>query len=104
MNLLTLLTIAAGFFFVAHVILLFTSFSATGVNKRKYFWSHATLWIFGLVVFAMAFLYAGQGEAAIIDVFNTPGKRLIILAVVALLSVTAHSIVKLFVLPRYKNS
>lgn len=98
----TWLAAAAAIFFVAHVLLLFTSFSRGMYNKRKYIWSHLTLWICGAIVFSMALLYAGKGESAIMDAFDTPVKRWLIIAVAFALSAAAHTIVKLWVMPRYQ--
>lgn len=99
----TLLAVAAAIFFVAHVFLLFTSFGRGVYNRRKYLWSHLTLWICGALVFTMALLYAGKGESAIVDVFDTPVKRWLIIAVALGLSAAAHTIVKLLVMPRYQS-
>lgn len=99
----TLLAIAAAAFFIAHVLLLFTSFGRSGYNKTRYFWSHLTLWICGALVFTMALLYAGKGESDIIDVFDTPVKRWLVIGVALVLSAVAHTIVKLLVMPRYQS-
>jgi hypothetical protein len=101
MTLFAFLAVLAIVFFVAHVILLFTSFGERGFQKRKYCWSHATLWIFGAIVFLMASLFAGKGVSAIADVFDTPQKRLLILVAVAALSLIAHTVVRLLVLPKF---
>lgn len=99
----TLLAVAAAAFFIAHVLLLFTSFGKNGYNKAKYLWSHLTLWICGGLAFTMAVLFAGKGESEIIDVFDTPVKRWLIIAVVLALSAVAHTVVKLLVMPRYQS-
>lgn len=99
----TLLAIAAAAFFIAHVLLLFTSFGKNGYNKTKYFWSHLTLWICGAIAFTMALLFAGKGESDVIDAFNTPVKRWLIIVVVLVLSAVAHTVVKLLVMPRYQS-
>lgn len=99
----TLLAIAAAAFFVAHVLLLFTSFGKNGYNKTKYFWSHLTLWICGALIFTMALLFAGKGESDIIDVFDTPVKRWLIIVVALVLSAVAHTVVKLLVMPRFQS-
>ncbi|WP_343704189.1 hypothetical protein [Chitinophaga sp.] len=103
MTLFTLLAVAAAVFFVAHVFLLFTSFGRGIYHKRKYLWSHLTLWICGAVLFVMATLYAGKGESPVIDVFDTPVKRWLIIVVAFGLSAAAHTIVKLLVMPRYQG-
>lgn len=100
---LTLLAAGAALFFVAHVFLLFTSFGRGAYNKRKYLWSHLTLWICGAILFAMATLYAGTGESPILDVFDTPVKRWLIIVVAFGLSAIAHTVVKLLVMPRYQS-
>ncbi|MCK7554356.1 hypothetical protein MKQ70_04780 [Chitinophaga sedimenti] len=96
----SMLVIAAAFF-VAHVMLLFTSFSKTGFNKKKYFWSHLTLWITGVVAYLTTVLYAGKGVSSVVDLFDSTGKQALLLLVVVVLSVVAHTVVKLFILPRY---
>lgn len=93
--------ITALLFFIAHVVLLFTSFGDKGFHKTKYFWSHATLWIFGVLLFLMATLFAGKQISIVADVFDTPLKRLLILVAVAVLSLVAHTIVRLVVLPKF---
>lgn len=100
---LTLLALGAALFFVAHVYLLFTSFGRGGYNKRKYLWSHLTLWICGALIFAMAAVYAGTGESPVLDVLDTPLKRWLVIVVAFGLSAVAHTIVKLLVMPRYQN-
>ncbi|MVT10705.1 hypothetical protein [Chitinophaga tropicalis] len=100
MTVLNSLVALALLFFIAHVFLLFTSFGKNGYQKTRYFYSHLTLWICGLIVFLMANMYAGKGVSGILDVFDTPLKQLLIIGVVVLLSLTAHTIVKLLVMPR----
>src|ERR1700744_3416955 len=56
-----LLTALAVLFFILHVSFLLASFPAGGFNKRRYFISHLTLWLPGLLVFALALLFAGKG-------------------------------------------
>ena len=94
----------AAIFFIAHVLLLFTSFPDTGFLKHRYFWSHVTLWIFGILIFLMATIFAGKGISSLADVFDTPVKRLMILAVVAIVSGIAHTVVRLLILPRLSNT
>lgn len=98
----TTLAALALVFFVAHVILLFTSFGKNGYQKMRYFYSHLTLWIAGILVFALAALYAGKQVSPILDVFDTVGKQALILAGVVVLSLTAHTIVRYLVIPRFK--
>ncbi|PUZ22069.1 hypothetical protein DCM91_15185 [Chitinophaga costaii] len=87
-------------FFIAHVALLFTSFGKTAYNKRRYAWSHYTLWICGIIVYVAAVLNARGDDT--LGIFNTPLKQLLILVVVAVLSLVAHTIVRKLVLPKYK--
>lgn len=103
MNTFMLFSIGAAVFFIAHVLLLFTSFGKDSYNKTKYFWSHLTLWIAGILVFALTTMYAGTGESAIVDVFDTPVKRWLIPGVTVVLSIVAHLVVRSFVLPRYQS-
>jgi uncharacterized membrane protein HdeD (DUF308 family) len=103
MNALIALSILALLFFVAHVLLLFTSFGKDSYRKTRYFWSHLTLWICGIIVFVLAFLYAGKQVSPMLDVFDTPGKQALILLVVVALSFTAHMVVKMLVMPKYKK-
>ncbi len=98
----TTLAVLALVFFVAHVILLFTSFGKNGYQKKRYFYSHLTLWIAGILLFIMAALYAGKQVSPILDVFDTVGKQALILGAVVVLSFTAHTIVRYLVIPRFK--
>jgi hypothetical protein len=98
----TTLAILALVFFVAHVILLFTSFGKNGYQKKRYFYSHLTLWITGVLLFVMAALYAGKEVSPFLDVFDTFGKQALILAAVVVLSLTAHTICRYLVIPRFK--
>ena len=97
----TLITLAVAFF-VAHVILLFTSFGKNGYQRLRYFYSHLTLWISGALLFLVASLYSGKQVSPVADVFDTPGKQVLILGVVVVLSLVAHTIVRLLVIPKYK--
>jgi hypothetical protein len=94
------LTIAC---FLSHVIMLFTSFPPSGIRKRRYFLSHLTLWLTGIFFYLATWQYAGQDVSTVIDLFDTPGKRVLILATAAGLSLIAHSIVRLLVFPQYKR-
>ncbi|WP_343688618.1 hypothetical protein [Chitinophaga sp.] len=102
MTMFTTLAVLALVFFVAHVILLFTSFGKNGYQKKRYFYSHLTLWIAGILLFIMAALYAGKQVSPILDVFDTVGKQALILGAVVVLSFTAHTIVRYLVIPRFK--
>ncbi len=102
MNAFNSLVALALVFFIAHVILLFTSFGRNGYQKMRYFYSHLTLWICGGLLFLLAVLFAGKNESAILDVFDSPGKQLLIPGVVVVLSLTAHTIVRFLVMPKYQ--
>lgn len=102
MTLFTTLAVLAGLFFVAHVILLFTSFGKSSYQKGRYFYSHLTLWISGALLFMIALLYSGKEVSPVLDVFDTIGKQALILGVVVVLSLVAHTIVRTFIIPRYK--
>lgn len=98
------LIIAAIVLFIAHVAFLLASFSGSGLVKKCYFYSHLTLWITGLVVFIIALLYSGTNQSAFLDYFNTPFKKSMILVFTFALSLIAHSIVRLLVLPMLNKS
>jgi hypothetical protein len=100
LSLLLGLTIAC---FLSHVIMLFTSFPPSGIRKRRYFYSHLTLWLTGVFFYLITWQYANQGISTIIDLFDTPGKRVLILVTAAGLSLVAHSIVRLLVFPQYRR-
>lgn len=102
MTLFTTLAVFAALFFVAHVILLFTSFGKNGYQKGRYFYSHLTLWVSGALLFLLALLYSGKQVSPVLDVFDTLGKQALILALVVGLSLIAHTVVRTFVIPRYK--
>lgn len=102
MTLFSTLAALAALFFVAHVILLFTSFGKNGYQKGRYFYSHLTLWISGALLFLLALLYSGKEVSPILDVFDTLGKQALILGLVVVLSLVAHTIVRKFVIPRYQ--
>jgi hypothetical protein len=100
MTLFTSLSVAAIAFFAAHVILLIASFTKGSFHRGRYLWSHITLWITGAIVFFMAGLFAGKGEYGLLDLFDTVGKRLLILITAFALSGLAHLIVRYLVLGR----
>lgn len=102
MTMFTALAILALVFFVAHVILLFTSFGKNGYQKKRYFYSHLTLWIAGVLVFLMTALFAGKQVSPVLDVFDTIGKQALILGGVVVLSLTAHTICRYLIIPRFK--
>ncbi|MBO9151708.1 hypothetical protein ACFOTA_05785 [Chitinophaga sp. GCM10012297] len=103
MILLTLFVAGAAIFFVAHVLLLFTSFGKFDYSRTKYLWSHLTLWICGILLFTATSMYAGKGVSPVLDVFDTRVKQLLIPGVVIVLSIAAHTIVKLLVMPKYQS-
>jgi len=94
-----LLIIIAVVFFVTHVVLLLTAFPQSTLARKRYFYSHFTLWITGFIVFALALLYAGSGRSGFLDYFNTPVKMGVIIIFTFALSLVAHIIVRLIVLP-----
>ncbi|MBS1660290.1 MAG: hypothetical protein JST68_04485 [Bacteroidetes bacterium] len=79
--------------FLAHVVLLVASLYAGRFDRSKYFWSHATLWLTGGIVFLLALLYSGSGKSGFIDYFDTGFKKMMILAGTVLLSFVAHKVV-----------
>lgn len=92
---LYLLLALAGVCFLLHVVFLFGSFGTGGrFNRRRYFYSHLTLWITGLLLFILVTTFQGQHAAAMIDYFDTAGRRLMILIGVVALSLLAHIIVR----------
>jgi uncharacterized membrane protein HdeD (DUF308 family) len=93
------LAFAAFILFAAHVLLLVASFIGPQFGSSRYFYSHLTLWLTGLVVFILAFVYSGTHQSGFLDYFNSPLKQAAILAFTFALSLTAHGIVKLLVLP-----
>jgi hypothetical protein len=95
------LVILALVFFLAHVVLLFTSFGKNGYQKTRYLYSHVTLWVCGGLLFTLATLYSGTGVSTLLDVFDTPVKRIMIVVAFLLLSLLAHNIVRLLVMPKY---
>jgi hypothetical protein len=99
----SLITIAV-IFFITHVTLLLTAFPKSELAHTRYFYSHLTLWITGLTVFILAVLYSGSGQSAFLDYFDTPVKKALILVFTFALSLTAHLIVKLLVLPLLRKN
>jgi hypothetical protein len=87
----------AAIFFITHVVLLLLSFPQSQLAQRRYFYSHLTLWLTGLVVFILAWFY--NGESGMLAYFDTPLKKSMILVFTLALSAVAHSIVRLVVLP-----
>jgi hypothetical protein len=98
------LIVAAAVFFLAHVILLFTSFPGTGFLSSRYFYSHLTLWITGIIIFTLAILYSGTNVSGFFDYFDTPFKKGMILIFTFGLSLVAHCIVRYLVLPAVSKS
>ena len=99
----SLITIAV-IFFITHVALLLASFPKSELARVRYFYSHLTLWITGLTVFILAVLYSGSGQSAFLDYFDTSAKKALILVFTFALSLTAHLIVKLLVLPLLRKN
>jgi hypothetical protein len=96
---LYVLVIAAAVLFIAHVVLLIASFRRSGFSGRRYFYSHLTLWLTGICVFVLALQYHGQQVSGFLDYFSTVGRLAMILVFTVALSLVAHLIVKLLVLP-----
>ncbi|WPV01538.1 hypothetical protein SNE26_07100 [Mucilaginibacter sp. cycad4] len=90
--------------FIAHVFLLFTSFSNASVISSRYFYSHLTLWLTGLSVFALAALYSGTNQSGFLDYFDTWMRKSYILLFTFGLSLVAHAIVTFLVLPLLRKS
>ncbi len=98
------LLICAGVLFLLHVGLLLAAFPKSELARRRYFYSHLTLWLTGLLVFIMALLYSGSGRSGFLDYFDTPFKKGIILAFTAALSLVAHLIVRSVILPSLQKN
>ncbi len=98
-----LLITAAVVFFIAHVALLLMAFPKSELDSSRYLYSHITLWLTGIAVFLLAWLYSGTGQSAFLDFFNTPVKKVLILVFTAALSLTAHSLVRFVVLPMVRK-
>ncbi|WP_345949289.1 hypothetical protein ABDD95_20810 [Mucilaginibacter sp. PAMB04274] len=99
-----ILMILAAVLFVAHVVLLLASFSRTAFSRRRYFYSHLTLWLTGICVFVLAWQFRGQQISGFLDYFNTLGRLILILIFTAALSLAAHLIVKFAILPAWYKS
>jgi len=99
-----LLIVAAIIFFLTHVILLFTAFPKSKLASTRYFYSHLTLWLTGVIIFVLAILYSGSGQSHFLDYFNSPAKKGMILVFTLALSLTAHAIVRLIVIPLMRRS
>lgn len=99
---LTLLLSLTVLSFVLHVCLLLTSFKSTGIRKGRYFFSHFTLWLAGLLLCLIAWLYGGKGISPTLDVFASFNARVYIIVTTLALSLVAHAVVRLFVMPQYK--
>jgi hypothetical protein len=90
--------------FLSHVFLLFAAFGNGRFYAARYFYSHLTLWITGILLFLLVYLFQGKGVSNFLDYFDTPLKKAMILIVPLVLSVLVHSIVWLFVLPSRRSS
>ena len=97
------LLVLAAALFLAHVVLLFTAFPKSQLAHQRYFYSHLTLWLTGATVFVLALLYSGTGQSAFLDYFDSPLKKAIIIAFTLTLSLVAHGLVRLVVLPLMKK-
>lgn len=94
-----LLILVSIIFFITHVALLLTAFPQSKLARKRYFYSHLTLWITGITVFIIALLYSGSGRSSFLDYFDSTAKKIMILVFTAALSFVAHVIVKFVVLP-----
>ncbi|WP_183557528.1 hypothetical protein [Mucilaginibacter sp. SP1R1] len=101
---LYLLVIAAIFFFITHVALLVASFTGSKFASSRYFYSHLTLWLTGIIIFVLAIAYSGTNQSQFLDYFNTTLRRVMILVATVALSLVAHSIVTLLVLPLIRKN
>jgi len=99
-----LLILAAIIFFIAHVTLLFTAFPQSKLAPTRYFYSHLTLWITGAFIFALAFFYSGSGRSSFLDYFDTTTKKTMILVFTLALSLAAHGIVTMVVVPLLRKN
>ncbi|MET1055813.1 MAG: hypothetical protein ABWY16_10940 [Pedobacter sp.] len=94
-----ILILGSALFFIAHVALLFTAFPKSELARKRYFYSHLTLWITGVLVFSLAMLYSGSGRSNFLDYFDTTFRKLMILVFTLALSFVAHLIVTRLVVP-----
>ncbi|MBS1566243.1 MAG: hypothetical protein JST39_17800 [Bacteroidetes bacterium] len=85
--------------FVAHLALMLLSFSGGRFHPRRYFYSHLTLWMTGLFLFAAVWLYEGEKLSAFLDYFDTTTSKLMVLVATVGVSLLAHIIVRKLVLP-----
>ena len=99
-----ILIIATCIFFIAHVALLLAAFPQSELARTRYFYSHLTLWITGVLVFLLTILYSGSGRSGFLDYFDTTTKRAMILIFTVALSFAAHLIVKFVVVPLLKKN
>lgn len=100
---LYILTFAACSFFVAHLVLLLISFPKSELVQKRYFYSHLTLWITGILVFAMSVLYSGNGQSSFLDFFDSTFKTAMILVFTVALSTLAHLVVKFLIVPALRK-
>jgi hypothetical protein len=98
------LIIGAVIFFIAHVVLLLLSFSKSALISKRYFYSHLTLWITGVLVFSLALLYQGTGRSAFLDYFDNTTKKTMILVFTLGLSLVAHILVTRLILPAMRKT
>ncbi|MES2807253.1 MAG: hypothetical protein V4619_01425 [Bacteroidota bacterium] len=94
-----LLLAAAAVLFISHVALLLLSFPQSQLAQRRYFYSHLTLWLTGIIVFVMAWFYSNTGHSDMLAYFDTSVKKAMILVFTFSLSLVAHCIVMYAVLP-----
>ena len=99
-----LLIIGTAIFFLAHVALLFASISHSKLVPTRYFYSHLTLWITGVLVLVLAILYGGTGRSSFLDYFDSNTKKAMILVFTFALSLVAHIIVTRVILPLLRKN
>jgi len=95
---------AAVILFISHVALLLVSFKRSQLIRSRYFYSHLTLWLTGALIFILAILYSGSDRSGFLDYFDTALKKGMILAFTLALSLVAHAIVRLLVLPLLRKN
>lgn len=94
-----LLLTCAGMSLLAHCLLLLTSFSNDSFHPRSYAAAQAALWITGILVFCLVLLYEGRHRSFLLDMFDTPIKKIAILMATLSISQLVHGIVKFVVVP-----
>ena len=91
-------------FFIVHVILLLTAFPQSKLARTRYFYSHLTLWITGVLIFSLALIYSGSGRSSFLDYFDSITKKAMILIFTIALSLVAHTIVTRVIVPLLRKN